>query len=175
MKITLIGARCSGKTTVGRELAGRLDLRFIDTDALVEERTGKKVAEIFAEDGEAAFRELEREAIAELETAEGCVIAAGGGALCDAKSAAALKRGAKVLWLDTSTEELVRRAEADGEERPPLTGLTLREETEKIVAERRGLYMNSADCIIDTDGFTPGEITERITSYLQLLGLIKPE
>ncbi|MBC8436679.1 MAG: shikimate kinase, partial [Candidatus Omnitrophica bacterium] len=64
MKIVLLGYRCSGKTLVGREVAHRLGIKFIDTDALVEERAGKSVANIFAQDGEDAFRAFERRAIA---------------------------------------------------------------------------------------------------------------
>ena len=175
MKIALIGYRCSGKTVAGRELAARLGWRFADTDKAVEKRAGKGVAAIFAEDGEKAFRALEREEITKLAEADECVIAAGGGALHDRANVAALKKGAKVIWLETSTEELARRARADeNARRPPLTDLPLEEEIRAVLARRTPLYKAAADCIISTDGYTEGEVVERILSYLELIGAIKP-
>jgi shikimate kinase len=175
MKIALIGYRCSGKTAVGRELAKRLGWRFADADRAVEERAGKTVAEIFAQDGERAFRALEREAIAELADAEKCVIATGGGALGNRKNAAALKRDGKVIWLETSADELARRAraeEARGIKRPALTDLPLEEEVAAVLKKRMPAYKAAADCIIQTDGYTPSEIVERIIGYLELIGAI---
>jgi len=177
MKLALIGYRCSGKTVVGRELAAKLGWRFADTDKAVEERAGKGIAAIFAEDGEKAFRALERKAFAELAGADECVIAAGGGALQNRANVAALKRGAKVVWLETSAEELARRAlaeDAHNVKRPPLTDLPLEEEIRTVLAQRAPLYKAAADCIVSTDGYATGEIVERILGYLELTGAIKP-
>jgi shikimate kinase len=177
MKIALIGYRCSGKTSVGRELAARLGWRFVDTDGVVEERAGKSVAAIFAEEGEKAFRALERKAFAELAGADDCVIAAGGGALAGRANVAALKRDTKVIWLETSAEELARRAreeEARNIRRPPLTDLPLEEEIRAVLAKRAPRYKAAADCIVATDGYATGEIVERILSYLELIGAIAP-
>ena len=90
MKVVLIGFRGTGKTTVGRILANRLGLPFYDTDALIEQRAGMPIPEIFRRAGEAHFRALEREVIASLRTAEG-VIATGGGAVCDPANVADLR------------------------------------------------------------------------------------
>ena len=177
MKCVLIGCRCSGKTLVGREVAQRLGAAFKDSDRLVEARAGKSVAEIFAQDGEGAFRALERDVIAQLRDENEAVIAAGGGAVMEAANVEALKHNAKVIWLETSPEELTRRAQAEEENgvvRPPLTDLPPGEEIAKIARERRELYMAAADCIIATDGLTVEGVADRVVDYLELLGIVKP-
>ena len=177
MKIVLLGYRCSGKTLAGREVAHRLGIKFMDTDALVEERAGKSVANIFAQDGEDAFRAFERRAVAELRGMNEGVVAAGGGAVLDKDNVAALKHEAKVIWLETSPDELTRRAQAEadkGTRRPPLTNLPLHQEVAQVLGERRRHYIEAADCIISTDGCTPDEVADRIMNYLELLGIIIP-
>jgi len=178
MRIALIGYRCSGKTVVGRELAARLGWKFVDTDSVIEKRAGKSVAKIFENEGDKVFRALERKAIKELADATECVIAAGGGALGSRANVAALKRQGKVIWLETSAEELIRRARADEKEnvkRPPLTDMPLDEEIRATLEKRTPPYRAAADCIISTDGYTSGEIVERVVSYLELIGVIKPQ
>ena len=114
MKVVLIGYRGTGKSTVGRLLADRLGLPFIDTDTLVEARAGKPIPAIFAADGEEGFHALEREVCAGLAAAQG-VIATGGGAVLDPENVAALRHGARVFLLEGPPEELPAAA-------PPATG-----------------------------------------------------
>lgn len=173
MKLVLIGYRCCGKSSVGRKLAKKLGWDFADTDAMVEQAAGRSVAEIFRKDGERAFRTMERKEIAKLAAAKNCVIAVGGGAFGSKSNVAALKRNAKVVWLETSLDELVRRAKADKAKRPRLTKLGLAAEIKTVLAKRASQYKAVADCIMSTDGFTVDELVARITDYLELLGMKK--
>ena len=98
--IVLIGMMGSGKTTVGKLLARRLRRPLVDTDALIEERDGRSIPDIFARDGEDAFRALELELALELGRQEGLIIACGGGLPIQAEAIAALKQNGLVFWLD---------------------------------------------------------------------------
>ena len=103
--IVLIGMMGSGKTTVGKLLAGRLHRPFIDTDTLIEEREGRSIPEIFARDGEDAFRALELELSRELSSRNGLVIACGGGLPTQESAIRALKENGLVFWLDRDPGE----------------------------------------------------------------------
>ncbi|MDQ3986410.1 MAG: shikimate kinase, partial [Actinomycetota bacterium] len=118
--IVLVGFMGAGKTTVGRALATRLGLGFVDTDELVETRAGASVAEIFATGGEAAFRELEREVAAEVLVGEDRVVALGGGAIGDPATCAALE-WTTVVHLDVGFNEAMKRVGTDAA-RPLLSG-----------------------------------------------------
>src|SRR5258705_5795752 len=109
MDIVLVGLPGSGKSAVGRRLAHRHDAAFVDLDELIERTSGRTIAEIFADQGEAAFRELERTAVASLgeaDTAPGIrhVIATGGGAVVDPRNRWVLFRGRMPVWLDGRPE-----------------------------------------------------------------------
>jgi shikimate kinase len=118
----LVGLSGSGKSTVGRALAQRLDRTFVDTDDLIVQRTGTPIPRLFAERGEPAFRALEREAVAEALAGPSAVIATGGGAPVDAESRQRLWEGNLVVWLDAPVEALVSRVGAAGDGRPLLAG-----------------------------------------------------
>src|SRR5690242_7056476 len=98
MNIVLNGFRGSGKSTVGRRLAGKLWLDFVDTDAVIAERAGKTIREIFEAEGEEGFRQREAPVIAETAARENLVIAAGGGAVLRQENVEALKRHGKMVW-----------------------------------------------------------------------------
>ena len=100
--IVLMGFMGTGKSEVGRRLAHRLGRAFVDTDQLVEERAGKRVAAIFADDGEAAFRSLERTAVAVAVARGGAVIAVGGGAVLDAENVRRLREAGVLVTSDRS-------------------------------------------------------------------------
>jgi len=122
--VILIGYRGCGKTCVGRELAARLHWPFVDTDEQVEATAGRSIREIFEQDGEVAFRQLEPRAIADVTRASGQVIAVGGGALLSAANRAALRQAGVCVWLTAPATELRRRLRADprtGATRPALT------------------------------------------------------
>ena len=102
--VALVGFMGTGKSTVGNVLASMLHLRLIDTDVLIEQRAGKRIAEIFTSDGEARFREYESEVVRELEEMRGCVISTGGGLVVNAANMESLKRHALVVCLWASPE-----------------------------------------------------------------------
>ena len=151
--IVLIGMPSSGKSTVGRALAERLDKRFADSDALVTERIGMPIADYFAQRGEAAFREREQEAVADLAATGGQVIATGGGAILRPENVTALRRSGRLVFLDRSPEKLIATAD-----RPLASD---REALRRRYEERYDLYCAAADLHIDGDG-TVEETAQRI-------------
>ncbi len=152
--LVFVGMMGSGKTTVGRRVAKRLDYRFVDTDAELEERTGRTVAEWFSTESEAAFRDAESEVLASLlALPEPVVIATGGGAVVRDENRAALNRdGITVVWLRSGPKFLATRmAQAPQKEhRPLLTGDLLATLTQ-IDEQRRHLYEEVADVIVDIE------------------------
>lgn len=148
MSIVLIGAPGSGKSSVGKRLARKLGLSFVDVDQRIEEVVGKPIAEIFADDGEAHFRELEESATLELiETEE--VVALGGGAIMNPRIREALK-GHDVVWLKVSIGQATRRVGMNTV-RPLLLG-NVRGRLIELLRERTPYYEAAATIIIDTDG-----------------------
>lgn len=121
LNLSLVGFMGSGKSTVGQRLAVELDMIYVDTDALVEAKAGMSIAEIFAQDGEAAFRELEREVILELCRQTDLVLATGGGAFMDPSVREVLLRSSLVAHLEAPFEALWERIRGDAG-RPLLAG-----------------------------------------------------
>jgi shikimate kinase len=154
----LVGAPGAGKTTVGALLAERLGLTFHDVDAVIVERTGKSIAEIFTDDGEPAFRALEEQITAELLPLPG-VLSVGGGAVLSAATRAVL-RSHRVIWLQVGLAQSVKRVGLDTA-RPLLLG-NVRGQLLKLLNERAALYREVATEVIDTDHATPAEIVEMI-------------
>src|SRR4030042_4082888 len=109
MNIVLIGYRGSGKTTVGRRLADRLKLRFVDTDDLIEERQGNPVSDIVKSHGWGHFRKLERNTIEEISKEDHLIIAPGGGAVLDQENVKALRKNGFIIWLKADKQSLLRR------------------------------------------------------------------
>lgn len=161
MRIALTGFMGTGKTAVGRRLAARLGRPFLDSDAMVAERAGKSVPEIFAEDGEARFRELEREAIAEACRRGDVVLATGGGALLDERNLDALVDGGLVVRLDADAETIARRVGRYVEQRPLLQGGPLVERIRGLLAQREAAYARVA-LRIDTSGRTIDDVAEQV-------------
>jgi shikimate kinase len=156
--IVLIGAPGSGKTTVGAMLAERLGVTFNDADAIIVERAGKSIAEIFTDDGEAAFRALEEQVTAELLELPG-VLSLGGGAVLSSTTRAAL-RSHRVVWLRIGLGQSVKRVGLDTA-RPLLLG-NVRGQLLKLLNERAPLYAEVATEVVDTDDTTPAEVVETI-------------
>ena len=147
MSIVLIGLPACGKTTVGEALAARLGLGFTDTDILVEQRTGKLIREIFADDGEAHFRQLEQQAAAEALSQPG-VVSLGGGAVMT-PAIQDLLTGHQVVWLDVSVVTLTRRAGMN-QLRPLLLG-DIRAQLTELAAVRLPVYERLATCRVNAD------------------------
>ena len=156
--IVLVGAPGSGKSTVGALLAARLGVPFRDVDAVIVERIGKSITEIFIDDGEAAFRALEEQLTAELLPLPG-VLSLGGGAVLSATTRAA-PRDHRVIWLRVGLAQSVKRVGLDTA-RPLLLG-NVRGTLRKLLDERAGLYREVSTQAIDTDNAIPAEIVKMI-------------
>jgi shikimate kinase len=156
--IVLVGAPGSGKSTVGAVLAERLGVTFHDVDSIIVERVGKPVAEIFADDGEAAFRAIEEQVTGELLNRSG-VLALGGGAVLSSRTRAAL-RGRRVVWLRVGLSAAVKRVGLDTA-RPLLLG-NVRGRLLALLNERAALYAEVASEVVDTDDRTPAEVAQQI-------------
>ena len=160
--IVLVGAPGSGKSTVGPLLAEVLGVPYADVDAVIEERAGKSVAEIFADDGEPAFRAVEEAVTVELLPGSG-VLALGGGAVMSATTRSAL-RGHRVVWLQVSAATAVKRVGLN-EARPLLLG-NVRGRLIKLLNERTPLYAEVATATVDTDDAGPGEVVAEIVGRI---------
>lgn len=164
--VVLVGLSGSGKSTVGRLVAQRLAVPFVDTDDLVATRAGKPVHRIFAEDGEEAFRDLETEVIsAVIRPAGPCVVATGGGAVLRPANRAALTAGNTVVWLDAPPETLAARLRdhaTSPEERPLLRSGDLVARLAEMVAARGPYYSACATLRLDTAGKHPHRIADEI-------------
>jgi shikimate kinase len=154
--IVLVGAPGSGKSTVGALLAARLGVPFTDVDTVIEERAGRSIAAIFADDGEAAFRTLEEQVTAELLDRPG-VLSLGGGAVLSAATRSAL-RGHRVIWLQVGAAAAVSRVGLN-EARPLLLG-NVRGRLIKLLAERTPLYAEVATERVETDARPAEEVVE---------------
>jgi shikimate dehydrogenase len=162
-RVVLIGYRGSGKTTVGRALAATLSLPFLDTDALIEERAGRSIPVIFATEGEEGFRLRERSVIASL-PGEPAVIATGGGAVLDPANVRLLRANSVVIYLQASAGVIEARTKGSG--RPPLTGLSLRDEIKSLLRVRLPAYERAADYCIGTGDAAAAEVATTIRRLL---------
>lgn len=159
----LIGPPGSGKTTVGTLLAGRLGVGFTDTDTEVEAAAGKPVSDIFVEDGEPAFRELERAAVARALDRSTGVVAVGGGAVLDPRTQEALA-GHKVIYLETGFAAAAKRVGL-GQARPLLIG-NPRATLKILLDQRLPVYQRLATITVPTDDREPADIAMDIAARL---------
>jgi shikimate kinase len=149
--VYLIGPMGSGKTAVGRRLAALLGKQFFDSDAEIERRTGVDVRYIFEKEGEARFRQRERDVIAELTALDDVVVATGGGVILDPVNRERLTATGVVVYLDTTLDTLVRRTKSS-RTRPLLIDADPRTVLERLMVVRRPLYEETADLRIETTG-----------------------
>jgi shikimate kinase len=160
--VVLVGLMGAGKSTVGALVAARMARPFVDTDELVEIAGGKTVAEIFTDAGEAAFRELERVAVADAcASPEPLVIACGGGAVLDPANRSAIGGAGVVVWLRASAGRLAERV-ADAGIRPLLAGGQPVDTLERLQLLRAESYQAVADVIVDTDTLDADAVAERV-------------
>lgn len=165
-RILLVGMMGSGKTTVGRILALRLGVRYVDSDEEVEAFTGHTVRELFEAGGEQAFRPVESEALAAaLASDEPSVVSVAGGAVIDPKNRALLRRAGTVVWLRASPQTLLERVSGGGGHRP-LLELDPAGVIERLDRERRPLYEEVADVVIDVDDIGPDAVADRVMAAL---------
>ena len=149
--IFLIGPMGSGKTAVGRSLARHLGKTFYDSDTEIVRRTGVDIPYIFEKEGEAGFREREREAIEALVALRGIVLATGGGAVLLPANRLLLAQRGYVVYLETSVEQQVERVK-HGRNRPLLSNVDPATRLEELMALRDPLYREIADICVATDG-----------------------
>jgi shikimate kinase len=161
-RIVLVGFMGSGKTSVGRVLARRLGYRFEDMDRRIEEGTGRRIADIFREDGEEAFREMECEEARVLASLPRRVVAAGGGAFTRAATRALLQEGALTVWLRCDLDRILARVPSDGSR--PLAGN--RAIMRALLGEREPSY-RMADVVVDASAGAPREVADRIVGLLE--------
>ncbi|MFC7897094.1 shikimate kinase [Streptomyces sp. NPDC057381] len=163
--IVLVGPMGVGKSTVGQLLAERLGTGYRDTDADIVAAQGRAIAEIFVDEGEAAFRALEKEAVRTgLAEHEG-VLSLGGGAILDAGTRALLA-GQRVVYLSMEVEEAVKRTGLNAAR--PLLAVNPRKQWRELMEARRHLYEEAATVVVATDGRTPEEVAEAALDALEL-------
>lgn len=167
-RIVLIGFMGSGKTTVSALIGRALSLPVVDVDALVEREAGCDVPQIFADWGEAGFRERETAVLRRLLDAPPCVISCGGGVCTEEANRELLPRLGVVIYLEVSADEALARI-TDPSTRPNLAG---REQTAALLASRRADYERCATFSIDTSGKTPEEVCASAVCELRRRGVI---
>lgn len=164
--VVLIGFMGSGKSSVGRKLAGELGLRFVDTDSLIEERTHERIEKIFRDQGEEVFRALEAQTVAEVSGQTGQVIACGGGAVLSPRNVEALKRKGFLVYLKASIPVIYERVK-ESMERPLLNVSEPKAEIERLLALRERIYERVSDLIVDTTDRSIEEIVDEIKRRLK--------
>ncbi|MDQ1118209.1 MULTISPECIES: shikimate kinase [Pseudoxanthomonas] len=163
--LVMVGPMGAGKTSIGRRIAERFGLRFVDADHAVVEAAGSSIPEIFEHEGEAGFRARERAALAQLLAGEGQVVASGGGAVLDADNRALMQARGFVIYLRVDVETQLRRVARD-RNRPLLQNVDRRQVLTDLIAVRDPLYRQVADLVLDADRLTPGEATAALVGRL---------
>lgn len=169
MNIILIGFRGSGKSAVGKRLAARLKMRFVDTDDLIESKE-RHISDIVKSHGWDYFRRLEKSVIEEISKGDHLVIAPGGGAVLDPDNVKALKRNGFVIWLKADLQTLLKRIQRDqgsSTRRPTLTGKGALEEIEETISEREPFYEKASEIQIDTSKLDVEAVVEDILTVLK--------
>ncbi|WP_051338550.1 shikimate kinase [Streptomyces flavidovirens] len=154
-----------GKSTVGALLAERLGVAYRDTDADIVEAEGRPIAEIFVDEGEARFRELEREAVKAALAGHTGVLALGGGAVLDDGTRAALA-GLPVVYLSMNVTEAIKRVGLNTAR--PLLAVNPRQQWKQLMEARRHLYAEVADAVVETDDRTPEEVAQAVLDALEV-------
>jgi shikimate kinase len=166
--IFLVGYRGTGKTTIARLLAERLGWNWLDADAVLEERHQRRITEVFAQDGEAVFRDMESAVLADLCKLSRHVIATGGGVVLREENRRQMRETGRVVWLTASVETIWTRLQADvaaGRQRPALT-VGGQAEIVQLLGVREPHYRACAHLRVATDGRMPEEIAEEIARTL---------
>jgi shikimate kinase len=162
MIVYLVGMPGAGKSVVGRELAGRLGVPFIDLDAEIEQLAGARVSDIFAAEGEAAFRAREATALRDVSMHDPAVVACGGGVVLEPANRITLRNTGVVVFLDVPLEQLRDRV------RPAPDRPIIRSEgdLERLLTDREPLYREFAAHVVDGTG-PPGDVAEAIVEELR--------
>ncbi|WNZ14754.1 shikimate kinase [Streptomyces sp. 11x1] len=154
-----------GKSTVGQQLAERLGVAYRDTDDDIVAEQGRAIAEIFVDEGEPAFRAIEKRAVHTALAGHDGVLALGGGAILDPDTRALLV-GQRVVYLSMDVEEAVKRTGLNAAR--PLLAVNPRKQWRELMEARRNLYEEVATAVVATDGRTPEEVTRAVLDALEL-------
>jgi shikimate kinase len=164
--IALIGFMGAGKSAVGRALADKLNMEFVEMDALVTERCNKSIAEIFRQDGEPAFRRIEAEVAHDVAKKNGAVIACGGGIVLNPINIDALKQTCEIIYLKALPSVVLERVAWGGERRPLLEVPDPASAVQELLKFRKPLYEKAADITIDTSDLAIQDIVNQIATRL---------
>ena len=165
--IALIGFMGTGKTAVGKALAARLGKEFIELDSLIEQKAGKSIPEIFQQDGEIGFRELEIEATKEVAGRKNAVIACGGGIVLNKINIDRLRKECIIVYLTASPGIILKRISADENERPLLAVTDRASKIKELMRFRQPFYERAADIKIDTSKLDIDSVAEKIIKKLK--------
>tara|TARA_Y100000748_G_scaffold201308_1_gene168641 strand:+ start:333 stop:860 length:528 start_codon:yes stop_codon:yes gene_type:complete len=164
--IFLVGLMGSGKTTIGKIIAKKLNYKFIDSDALIEEKTGVKVPLIFEYEGEAGFRKRETKILSEIIKMNSIVLATGGGIILSKTNRKLLSRSSVVIYLNATIKELVKRLATD-KNRPLIQNVDKEKKLKELIEQRGKLYESIADYIIQTKEKRASDIANEIILNLR--------
>ncbi len=164
--LALIGFMGTGKSTIGRMVADELRFKFLDTDHLIESRTGKTISQIFADNGEITFRELEREVVHELAASDKTIIAAGGGLAANQENLDSLKTHALVICLWATPEKILERTRHQTH-RPLLHDPNPLEKIRALLTAREPFY-RQADALVNTEMRSAKEIAQQVLHQFHL-------
>jgi len=171
-RILLTGFRATGKSLVGQLLADRLDMEFLDTDALLCQRFGCSVTEFVGKYDWDRFRQQEEQLLLDLCERADVVIATGGGAILHERAWQLLRRQSFCIWLQADEATIQQRLSGDDQsehQRPSLTGEDPCLEVKTLLAERTPLYQKGSDLTLQTDGYTPQELVDKVEQHLILM------
>jgi shikimate kinase len=161
--LALVGLPGTGKSTIGRIVARRLSIQFVDLDALIVEREGRSIPDLFAADGETGFRDRETEALRDtLGQTDPVLLSCGGGVVLAAENRSLLMESARIVWLTAPLGLLADRLRRSSTERPLLKG-DMSARLAALAAEREPLYLEVADLVVDVSG-QPAEVVEDVLS-----------
>ncbi|MGC9258733.1 MAG: shikimate kinase [Phycisphaerae bacterium] len=163
MNIVLIGYRGVGKSTIGKQLAGRMGMDFVDTDELIMQRSGKTIREIFEQGGEPLFRDLESAVIDDLVESDNAVIAAGGGVVLRKANVEKLQANGRIVWLQAPVDVIWKRLQSNSRtpaNRPNMTSAGGLEEILRLQRIRDPQYTAAADVALDITNMSADDIVD---------------
>ena len=164
--IILIGAMGSGKTTVGKQLAKRMRMDFVDSDHMIEDRCGVSISTIFDIEGEDGFRKRETKMLQELCTRSSTVLATGGGAITSEENRILLRKSGYVVYLKTSIETQLARTQKN-QNRPLLENVDAQDKLTQLMEERGALYEQEADLVVSSGERVVSKVVEEIMQAIE--------
>jgi len=176
MKLILIGYRAAGKTTVGRLLAEKIGIPFVDTDKVIEDEAGMPIREIIQAEGWSGFRQREAKAVKSLYNKGVCVVATGGGAVVPPANADVLKKEGILIYLKARPQDIIERVKHDEQKkrtRPRFTDTGIEAETLAVLHQRIPLYEALADYTARTEAKGPLQVVEEIYAHLLETGEVE--